>query len=161
MKLRSVLTLLLAGLTTACATAMDAMRDGEPVIETTFKAIYDHPDAWEGKWVRISGWVDRNKNYVVSEKGNDNDWWTLYLDPVGKIKGRESEGGIPDRAAVVSGKVDLTCAHFWNDGCRWMAENGIVGSFSAEEPGPLAHCNRARGPNLVNVLVATLPKSAQ
>ncbi len=161
MSLRPVFALLLGGLTAACATAMDATRDGQPVIETTFRAIWDAPSEWEGKWVRISGWVDDGAILIVSEKNNENDWWTMYLEPAKKLQGRESEGGVPNRPAVASGRVDLTCARFFANGYRAFAEQGLAVSFQAEEPGPLAHCNRARGPNLVDVLVSTRSERAQ
>lgn len=155
MRLLASLSALMLLAPAGCATALDTTRNGEPVIETTFSAIWDDPGAWEGKWIRLSGWIDEGQILVVSEKGNEGDWWTMYLDPAQKVAGRDSEGGVPNTAAVVSGRVDLTCARFWANGYRALAAQGIVGSFGAEEPGPLAHCNRARGPNLVNVLVST------
>lgn len=136
------------------------MRDGHPVIATTFGAIFDDPGEWEGKWVRLSGWIDSRASILVSEKDNDNDWWTLHLDPQRKLAKRDSESGVPNKAAVVSGHVDLTCARLFAEGYRELVAQGFVGGISAQEPGPNAHCNRAEGPNLVNVLVST-PASAQ
>jgi hypothetical protein len=140
---------------------MDDVRNGEPVIATTFSAIFTEPGEFEGKWVRVSGWIDKGAALITSEKGDDNDWFTLHLDPQRKLRSDpEFEGGIPERAAVVSGQLDLTCARFFSEGYRALHEQGLSISFGAAEPGPLAHCNRARGPNLIHVLVSS-PAGAQ
>ena len=137
-----------------CATAMDDTRNGQPVTEITLSAIFDDPGAWEGKWVRISGWTDSKASILVSEKGDDHGWPTLHLDPKQKLAGRDSDSSIPNRAAVVSGQVDLTCARLFAEGYAALVAQGFVGGISAPEPGPNAYCNRAEGPNLVNVLVS-------
>lgn len=145
----------------ACATAMDNERNGQPVTETTFSAIFNEPGDWEGKWVRVSGWIDREATLITSEQGNDNDWFTLHLDPQRKLRHPDSESGVPERAAVVSGQVDLTCARFYSDGYRALHEQGLSISFGAAEPGPIAHCNRARGPSLIHVLVSSPARAQQ
>lgn len=148
----------------ACATTMDATRNGQPVIDTTVSAILDDSDEWEGKWVRVSGWIDRNATLLVGEREDyDSDFPSvvIHLDPSSKLAKDDSASGLPDRFAIVSGQVDLTCVHFWANGWNALLSQGVVGGISVSEDSPMAYCGRANITNLVNVLVTTPPETRQ
>lgn len=150
MRIRLILASLFAASTAACASAMDAMREGQPVHDTTIDALYSDPGAWDGKWVRVSGWIDKKATLIELEKGGDRCRSAVHLDP--KLKLHDySPCGEPAIAAVVSGRVDYTCAFGWAE-VREATQGLMVDPHYPE--GPLFYCNVARGPNLVNVIVS-------
>lgn len=156
MILPPVLALLLAGLTTACATAMDATRDGQPVVAAEIAQINGDPQAWEGKWVRLEGRIDDKASWL--QDANED---VIFLEPRTRLR---ADGSDPDdvvKRAVVSGQVDLTC---WNVSQELNAphldDEGNVLMVHLMVPAELQYCSSGRA-NLVNVLVATLPESAK
>lgn len=139
----------------ACTTAMDAMRDGQPVIATTIAALNDDPEAWDGKWVRLEGRVDQNTSWLLDARGD-----VMFLDPKIKLPPDEPDPADAVTRAVVSGQVDLAC---------WKIMKAVNGPHFDDEgqavmihvmvPPDFRYCPGGRA-NLVNVLVSTSPESA-
>jgi len=145
----------------ACATAMDDIRDGQAVVETTLGAINNDPPAWEGRWVRVYGWVD-DKASVLSSTSTDNDGDFIKLNPQTHRRSHDgTDYWTTPNQAVVSGLVDITCWSFWQNAYVEMNQ-----SFKTDQPytiraaGKLDYCNRLIGPHLTNVIVSQLSEKS-
>jgi hypothetical protein len=137
---------------------MDAVRDGQPVTATTIAVIKDDPKAWDGKWVRLEGRIDKKPSWLHDANGE-----VMFLEPAKRLPSDGSDPGDAVKRAAVSGRVDLTCWKLWDELYRTILYddegNRQLVSFQFNEE--VAYCHKAQGPNLVDVLVATLSESAQ
>jgi hypothetical protein len=137
---------------------MDATRDGQPVVQTTIATINQDPEAWDGKWVRLEGRIDKKASWLHDANGE-----VMFLEPATRLLSDGSDPGDAVKRAAVSGRVDLTCWKLWDELYRTILYddegNRQIVSFQFNKE--VAFCHEAHGPNLVDVLVATLPESAQ
>jgi hypothetical protein len=153
---RARLATVLAALSlTACATAWDTTRDGQPVVATSIAQIENDPAAWEGKWVRLEGRIDDKASLLLDADGD-----VMFLEPQIKLLPDKPNLGDAVKRATVSGEVDLTCWAFWKKlNAPKFDDEGDQVLIHVMVPAEFAYCPGGR-PNLVNVLVSTPSEGA-
>lgn len=149
----SIGALVLCGCTGVDATE----RQGHPVLDATIGQILSDPEAWEGKWVRVEGYINDRRNELYS--GISIESTSISLDPKSRFSSDEIIGrhpGPPKRPAVASGKVDLTCVRWWQEMEEAFADfdsNGNI--FHVTATGELEFCNMVIDPFLAKVVSRT------
>jgi hypothetical protein len=179
-----------------CATPKvnDDTRYGRPVFDTTIAAIRINPEAWENKWVRLTGYVngagsamygneclvkalstqtedscldDQPPNpdgqghvFDVDRKLVDLDGYDILdLDPEAQQPTEYRDHSSISKAVVV-GRVDLACWHWYQPTSQWI-DNFIathpdqIPLVHFRPPEKIAYCYGLGGePHLDRVLIA-------
>lgn len=143
----------------ACATAMDATHNGQPVIAAKIAQIDDDPAAWEGKWVHLEGLVDSENVLLIASRERRDIGINLnpsdHMQDGGWVVGPDE----PDRPVSVVGRVDLSCVNWFKQvvpGITYADIRDVTFDMLAYAPptrGPLGHCAFVVGPYLTDAVI--------